>query len=164
MRFTARTTVQPPVRPLYEADEHAWIAQQVAALREGRMDDLDCEHLVEFLDDMASRDRRELRSHFVVLLMHMLKVGHQPARLSGSWIASIVEQQDQIKAMLKDIPSIGQHVPRLYDDAYLTAVRRAAAETGTPVGKFPVTNPWSVDQALGWVFEYVPPEPDDVQR
>jgi len=164
MRFTARTAVQPPVRPLYEADEHAWIAQQVAALREGRLDDLDREHLVEFLDDMASRDRRELRSHFVVLLMHMLKVAHQRERLSGSWIASITEQQDQIKTMLEDIPSIGQHVPRLYDDAYPTAVRRAAAETGIPSGKFPVANPWNVDQALGWVFEYAPPEPDEIRR
>lgn len=163
MRFTARTTVQPPVRPLYEADEHAWIAQQVAALREGRLDDLDREHLAEFLDDMASRDRRELRSHFVVLLMHMLKVAHQPARRSGSWIASIVEQQDQIKAMLEDIPSIGQHVPRLYADAYAAALRRAAAETGMPANTFPAANSWSVDQALAWAFEHVPPGPDEVQ-
>ena len=35
-------TAQPPVgRALYEADEHEWIAAQVAALAHGRLDRLD---------------------------------------------------------------------------------------------------------------------------
>jgi hypothetical protein len=39
----------------YEADEHAWMAGQVAALAAGDWDRLDRPHLIEFLNDLARR-------------------------------------------------------------------------------------------------------------
>jgi hypothetical protein len=67
---------------LYEADEHAWIERQIAALRDGAFDRLDRANLIEFLSSMAARDRRELASRTTLLMQHMIKYSVQPERAS----------------------------------------------------------------------------------
>jgi hypothetical protein len=78
-------TKRSPGRDLYERDEHEWIAAQISALASGQLKRLDRENLIEFLSEMTSRDRRELRSRLTVPLLHLLKVRFQPERLSASW-------------------------------------------------------------------------------
>ena len=59
--------IEQPTDTLYEADEHAWIERQIAALRDGALDRLDRANLIAYLTDMAARDRRELGSRLIVL-------------------------------------------------------------------------------------------------
>jgi hypothetical protein len=47
---------------LYDQDLLAWTEQQVMQLRAGELDRLDLEHLIEELDAMAGRLRRELEA------------------------------------------------------------------------------------------------------
>ncbi len=142
-------------RRLYEADEHEWMAQQIAALRTGRFQDLDSKNLAEFLDDAMSRDRRELRSRFSRLLHHLLKVRMQPEKLSRSWVRTIVHQQNEVNGIFRDIPSISQHAERLFAEAHTDTVRESAAETGIPARQFPPASPWSIEEALTFAV----PEP-----
>lgn len=142
-------------RPLYEQDEHAWMEQQIALLRDGKLDQLDKESLIQYLTEMTIRDRRELRSRISVLLLHLLKVQFQPSRLSMSWVRTILEQQREIRSILEGTPSIRQYVPDLFMPAYRDAVRAAAKETGIPEQRFPATSPWTLEQAL----EFDPPTP-----
>lgn len=142
-------------RDLYQTDEHEWLARQAAALRSGRLQDIDRNNLAEFLDDMAINQRRELRSRFTVLLQHLLKVRVQPAKMSRSWLSTIVGQQDEIRSIFQDAPSIAQHAERLFAEAYPAAVRKASAETGIPAARFPVTSPWTIEKAL----DFTPPSP-----
>ena len=51
----------------YERDEYLWMQEQIALLRASKLDLLDREHLIAFLEDMSARDRRELRNHFVIM-------------------------------------------------------------------------------------------------
>jgi hypothetical protein len=143
-------------RALYEADEHVWIARQIDALRSGRLDELDRESLVEYLTEMTIRDRRELKSRLVVLLQHLLKLRMQPARLSRSWIVTIVTQQQEIAGLLTGIPSLASHAEKLLAEAYADGVRLAAAETGIPVGDFPTQSPWTVQAALAFAVPDLP--------
>lgn len=138
----------------YETDEHGWMGDQAAALRAGRWDQVDRVHLAEFLDDMAARDRRELRSRLVVLLVHLLKVTCQPQRLSRSWVPTIRREQREIKSMV-DAASLLRIAPEMLAQAWPEARRDAATETGLPLNTFPEDNPWSLAEALA--FE--PPEP-----
>ena len=147
--------MKPMDAGLYEADEHAWIEQQIAALRSGSLDRLDRAHLIEFLTEMTILDRRELRSRLTVLLVHLLKVRFQRWRLTRSWVNTILEQQSEVRGFLADIPSLAQHVPELLSTAYDDAVRRTARQTGLPPAKFPATCPWTLDEALA----FDPPEP-----
>jgi hypothetical protein len=137
-------------RKLYEADEHEWIAQQIATLRSGRLHEIDRDNLVEFLNEMTIRDRRELRRRFSVLIRHLLKARMQPAKMSRSWATTIVDQQDEIRGIFRDTPSIAQHAEALFADAYPSAVRKASAETGIPVARFPAASPWSIEEALSF--------------
>jgi len=137
-------------RELYESDEHEWIAQQIAALRSGRLHEIDRDNLAEFLNEMTIRDRRELRSRFSVLLQHLLKARMQPAKMSRSWLRTIVHQQNEIRSTFRDIPSIAQYAERLFADAYPDAAREAAAETGIPATRFPAASPWNIEEALSF--------------
>src|SRR5579885_776385 len=139
---------EKPETSLYEADEHEWLAQQVAALRSGRVNDIDWYNLAEFLEEMAISQRRALRSRFSVLLHHLLKTYMQPAKTSRSWLATIAEQQDQIRSIFLDTPSITQYAERLFAEAYPGALRKAAIETGIPAARFPQTSPWTIEEAL----------------
>jgi hypothetical protein len=57
----------------YEGDLVLWFERQAAFLRARQFELIDLEHLVEELEAMASRDRRELASRLNVLLTHRLK-------------------------------------------------------------------------------------------
>jgi len=140
----------PAGRALYEADEHLWIERQIAALREGNLDGIDREHLVEYLTEMTIRDRRELASRLKVLMQHILKCQLQPNRVTRSWRLTISEQQDEIRELIDDIPSLGTHVEELLLKAYPRAVKAAAIETGLPVGRFPVEPPLTAADALAF--------------
>ena len=140
---------------LYEADEHEWIAAQVAALTDGHLDRLDRVHLIEYLTEMTIRDRRELQSRLTVLLHHLLKVRFQPERLTRSWVLTILEQQREIRSIMGGIPSLGRQADAIAAAAYPDAVRLAARETGRPHAGFPTVSPWTVPEAIA----FDPPEP-----
>jgi len=135
-------------RELYESDEHEWIARQIAALQSGRLHEIDRDNLAEFLNEMTTQDRRELRSRFSVLLQHLLKARMQPAKMYRSWLRTIVHQQNEIRSTFRDIPSIARYAEQLFADAYSAAVREASAETGIPSARFPEASPWTVQDAL----------------
>lgn len=84
--------VEQPTETLYEADEHAWIERQIAALRDGDLDRLDRVNLIAYLTDMAARDRRELASRLISLYAHVLKLRIQPEKATRSWRLTVREQ------------------------------------------------------------------------
>ena len=47
-------------------------------IRQGRLAEVDLEHVAEEIEDMGKRDRREVRSRLIVLMMHLLKWQLQP--------------------------------------------------------------------------------------
>ena|SRR5689334_9289204 len=149
------TAEHPCDGDLYEVDEHAWVAAQVAALKHGYLDRLDRGHLIEYLTAMTIRDRRGLRSRLTVLLYHLLKIRLQPDGLTRSWVMIVIEQQSEIRGIIEGIPSLGRQAEGIAAAAYPDAVRRAARETGIPATRFPATSPWTLQEALA----FDPPEP-----
>jgi hypothetical protein len=132
---------------LYEADETAWLEQTAELVRSKRFNELDPATLAEYLTDMAKRDRREVFSRLVVLLAHLLKWEHQPDRRSGSWQATILEQQRELRQLLES-GTLRNHALAVLADAYTDARKQAAAETELPRSAFPEQSPWELDAAL----------------
>ena len=120
---------------LYEADEHAWIERQVAALRGGDFDQLDHVNLIEFLTAMALRDLRELESRLEVLYAHILKFAIQPEKATRSWQVTIGTQQREIDRLLKRLPSLKARGDDVLRDVYPDAVKAAVLETGQERGR-----------------------------
>ena len=133
----------------YDTDLLAWAERQAAHLRAGQLDRLDVEHLIEELEAMAGKLRRELKNRLRVLLAHLLKWQAQPKRRSRSWAATIAEQRDQIEALLEENPSLRQDLDEVARSVYPRAVRLAAIETGLPRHAFPPELPYAAAQILG---------------
>jgi hypothetical protein len=134
---------------LYDEDLLAWAKRQAAHLRAGQLDRLDVEHLIEELEAMAGKLRRELKNHLRILLAHLLKWQAQPKRRSRSWAATIAEQRDQIEALLEENPSLRRSLDDIAWSVYPRAVRLAAIETGLPHDAFPPEPPYDAKDILG---------------
>ena len=150
-------------RALYEQDEFGWLLEQADLLRDGRLDEIDRVSLVEFLTEMARNKKREFRSAITVLLQHLLKVALQPEKITPSWLLTIDERQEEAQFLIEDEPGMRQYLPDLYAKAYPVARRRASIETGIGIDRFPVDNPWTLDEALTFVSP-APPRGRKVMR
>jgi hypothetical protein len=132
----------------YDRDLYAWAMETARLVREGRFAEIDAIHLAEELESMGKTELRALESRLVVLLTHLLKWEHQPTERSKSWQRNIVEQRKRIARLLADSPSLKPRLPEAIADAYDSAQRWAADETGLDEGDFPPTCPYSVVQIL----------------
>lgn len=132
---------------LYEADETAWLEAMAELAARRRVGEMDFPHLSEYLSDMAKRDRREVVSRLAVLLAHLLKWDYQPDKRTGSWQATIMTQRLDLRLLLES-RTLRNHAAAVLENAYQSARRVAATETGLPVTSFPETCPYSVDQLL----------------
>ena len=133
----------------YEADFHAWAMRNARLLRQGRLTDLDIEHIAEELESMGASERRELLSRLQVLLLHLLKYQFQPERRGKSWLLAINHQRTAIERLLEQSPSLA----RMLDDAQLgkvygKAVRDAIIETDLDRHLFPTECPYALIQVL----------------
>jgi len=148
------------ITKLYETDYDVWFAQNLESLRQHKFDELDINHLIEEMEDMGKKSRRELASRMVILLAHLLKLQYQFKQLTGmwqefngkSWRSSIVEQRIQIERELKFSPSLKAYLDSAILDAYPDACKLASQETGFSITTFPAICPYSVEQILAKDF------------
>jgi hypothetical protein len=108
--------------------------------------------LVDELENMSKRDKREILSRLKSLLMHLLKWKYQPQKRSGSWESSIRTNRDEIAQILIDSPSLKNYPVQVLDQAYPLARKNAASETGLALTFFPETCPFSIEDVLNQEF------------
>ena len=138
----------PRFEEIYNQDFYAWAMQNAQLLRQGRLSEIDVEHIAEELESMGKSERRELMSRLSVLMSHLLKWLFQPELRSNSWKYTIEEQRSAVTDLLEDSPSL-RHELNIEDrlaKAYTNAVLQAARETGLDKGRFPQQCPFSLDQ------------------
>ena len=133
---------------LYDCDLYAWTQHTIALLQQGQFQDVDVAHLIEELDSMGRRDRRELISRLKILLAHLLKWHSQPTHRCGSWRGSILEQRLRIRDVLQDSPSLHTFMADAIAAAYTDGVQLASKETGLPPAHFPLQFPYSPADVL----------------
>jgi hypothetical protein len=143
------TRTELPLAELYLEDETAWLEAMADLIRMGQYAELDYSHLREYLTDMSRRDRREVRSRLVGLLLHILKWAHQPDHRSRSWRGSIIAQRQELSA-LASRGVLRQHAEAVLAETYQDAVELAVAETGLPRETFPAECAYSFDELLGY--------------
>lgn len=136
---------------LYERDETAWLEVMSALAANGRYEEIDYQHLSEYLADLAKRDRREVFSRLVVLVSHLLKWDHQPELRCGSWRGTIRKQRRELRQLLES-GTLRNHAEAVLADAYAEARRQAADETELSLDEFPATDARSLDELF--------PDPD----
>ncbi len=133
-------------------DYYAWTQETIEKLRQGRLNEVNTDELIEELEDMGKSERRELRDRLTVLLAHLLKWQYQPERKEKSWRLTIEEQRYQITMLLRSNPSLKPTLNEALSEAYPSATRFAAKETDFEVDEFPAKCPWPIERVLDAEF------------
>jgi hypothetical protein len=150
--------VLAPVMPFsqslvsYDQDFNQWIEYTIELLKAQRFDELDIENLVDELESMSKRDKREIFSRLKIVLAHLLKWKYQPGKRSGSWRASIRNNREDLAQLINDSPSLKSYPAQIIVDAYASARLDAADETGLELQVFPLHCPFSIDETLAQDF------------
>jgi Domain of unknown function DUF29 len=131
---------------LYDTDFVAWLEEQAAHLRAGRLSALDIENVAEELEGLMKSQRQQLENRLEVLILHLLKWDHQPNVRSNRWRASVAEQRSRIRRLLRDSPSLNQTLEEAAREVYPEAIEQAAIETGLSETAFPPMLPYSAEQ------------------
>jgi hypothetical protein len=131
---------------LYDRDYFAWLSEQVAHLRAGRLQALDVDNVALELESLMKSERRELRSRLEVLILHLLKRDHRPEQRSNGWRATVAEQRRRIRELLLDSPSLKQKVGPMCRAVCVDAVQGAAIETQLKEAAFPQSLPYTFEQ------------------
>jgi hypothetical protein len=126
---------------LYETDYHKWAMDTAAALREGRLQDIDLEATAEEIEDLGKSERHSLESAVTQLFLHLLKTMHQPHLAGASWQAFIKKQRMKIADITQENPSLKPLLTntKFLEHAYRHAVLDAVIETGLPEATFRAT-------------------------
>lgn len=143
-----------PETDTYETDFYTWTIEQAAALRDGRVSELDIANLAEEIEDLGKEVFSKLRSSYRIILLHMLKWDHQPERRSRSWTLSILNHRLDIADVIEENPSLRRRRPEAVQKAYRRARLDAADETGLRIATFPDACPYSLDDILNRPFEW----------
>ncbi len=91
---------------LYDFDYYTWTHRQAQLLRQGRFNELDVPHLIEELESMGTRERRELYHRLAILAAHLLKWIYQPNRRGNSWRRTIAVQRLGLADLLAVNPDL----------------------------------------------------------
>jgi len=131
---------------LYDTDYVAWLAEQVAHLRAGRLGALDVLNVAQELEGLMNSQRQQLENRLEVLIHHLLKWDHQPDQRSNRWRATVQEQRTRIRRIRRFSPSLKREVEPMALDVYPDAVRAATIETRVSETIFPQALPYTVEQ------------------
>ncbi len=132
---------------LYDSDEVAWLERTCDLILHRRFRDLDYPHLAELLQDMAKRERREVKSRLVALLTHLLKWQFQPKRRSRSWQSTIAQERWELEDLLES-GTLRNHAAAILAEAYQRAKQKAVLETGLAPSAFPEECPYPLEFLL----------------
>jgi len=133
---------------LHDVDFHAWALENAALLRDGRLSEIDIEHVAEELESIGRSERRELASRLAIIFAHLLKWAHQSGRQSASWRNTIKVRRLDACSVLADNPSLLTQADDIVTAAYDKGKLLAANETGFDEHGFPEHCPWTLEQAL----------------
>lgn len=111
------------VQKLYDQDFVQWCEVTASQLRDRTFEQLDLDNLIEEIEGLAKRDRRELKNRLTVLLAHLLKRIYVkcPDNFHG-WELTIREQRRQIQDLLQDSPSLKPYLEQVFNTAYQNAL------------------------------------------
>ena len=134
------TQSAPADAQLYERDLARWYTDTLTKLKMGDLENLDVEHLIEEIEGLAARDRRELKTRLKVLLAHLLKRSYVPTPENHrGWENTINEQQEQLQDLLAQSPSLQAYFVEVFEESWQRALKQV--QNDYPEVNFPAVWP-----------------------
>ncbi|MBE9054936.1 DUF29 domain-containing protein [Sphaerospermopsis sp. LEGE 08334] len=138
-------------KKLYEQDFYLWIQTTVKLLSEGKLEELDIENLIEEIDSMGRREKKELKTRLIVLIEHLLKLQYWTKEKNYNargWRNTVVEQRRQIAYSLADSPSLKSILNDVFLECYQDARNDTLRKYQLPSELFPEDSPFSLLEVL----------------
>lgn len=143
--------VKNKLKTLYETDFNLWLQETAKLLRQGRLDQLDRENLLEEIEAMGRSEKRAVVSLLTRLFEHLLKLTYWTAEQEYNyrhWRGEILNFRKQIKKELKTSPSLKPYLQEIMDECYQDAREIMAEVSGLPIEIFPDSTIANLEQIL----------------
>jgi hypothetical protein len=119
VKAMTRTTVTN----LYNSDFALWVEDTVNKLKAKKLDRVDWENLIEEIESLGKREKRELESRLTTLFEHALKRAYIPLPdCYRRWESTLKRTQKELKKILRDSPSLRKYFLEMIDECYEDAV------------------------------------------
>jgi hypothetical protein len=142
---------QNKLKTLYETDFNLWLTETANLLRQGKLDELEIENLLEEIEAMGRGERRAMVSLLTRLFEHLLKLTYWTAQQDYNarhWRGEILNFRKQIKKELKASPSLKPYLLEILDECYQDAREIVAEVSGLPLETFPAESIASLEKIL----------------
>lgn len=142
---------------LYDTDFYLWTQTTAKLLKERKLDRVDFENLIEEIESMGRRDKKELKSRLTTLIEHLLKITYwqsEKANNARGWRQTIVEQRRQIQYLLEDSPSLRGLLAEIWIECYVNARKDALNKYELEAEIFPSEPVFSLEDILN--EDYIP--------
>jgi len=108
---------------LYDRDILLWVDDTVAKLKAGDFEHLDLENLIEEVESLGISQKKELISRLTTLLEHLLKRIYVSLLDDyNGWERTIRNQRNELKVLLKQVPSLKTRWEQSFADAWELAI------------------------------------------
>jgi Domain of unknown function DUF29 len=116
-------------KTLYAHDLVAWLDDTALKLKQRQFDEIDIDSLIEEIEGLAGRDRRELKNRLIVLLSHLIKRLYVdlPDNYRG-WELIIREQRRHLSDLLEQSPSLRNYWVEVFPAAWEIALLETREE------------------------------------
>jgi hypothetical protein len=134
---------QITTKTLYDRDFALWVEETVTKLKEREFDRVDWENVIEEIESLSKRDKRELKNRLITLFEHILKRNYVPLPdCYRGWEVTIKRTQYQLRDIIADSPSLGNLLQEIARDCYYEALANMQIEYEA---NFPSLYPFSDD-------------------
>jgi hypothetical protein len=143
-----KAEIKFPSKSLYEEDFYLWLLKTAGQLKERRLQDVDWDNLIEEIECMGRSERRAVESLLLRLIEHLLKLAYwdkERERNQNHWKSEILNFRLQIEALLKDSPSLKNHLQDFFHSEYIKFSKKVKASFGFDI---PSDCPFSLEQVL----------------
>jgi hypothetical protein len=141
MKISKNPLKQKANQTLYDRDFALWIAETVNNLKTKQLERLDWENLIEEIESLGKKDRRELESRLTTLFEHALKRSYinLPDCYRG-WELTIKRTQQELQRILKDSLSLQNYLLEIREICYQNSLENMRIEYDSDL---PDINPFS---------------------
>ncbi len=116
-------------KTLYDQDFYQWIEQTISDLKLGNLQALDRENLIEEIEALGKREKRELESRLTTLFEYALKRKYVPLEeCYRGWEVTIRRTQKEILKILRDSPSLKNYMKNILLECYQEALENIQIE------------------------------------
>jgi len=149
-------SIKNPSSDLYERDYYAWLQDQVRALRDHSIEDVDWENVAEEIEGLSKTEKHSLRSQMARLVEHLLKLEYARSLSwdynARGWRLSVRSARFEINKLLQESPSLRPRLPEILPDAYYAGRLGALRDPELSEDEIPALSPWTVEKVLDDTF------------